>query len=174
MWVLLFLLACGGKAQTDSDTTIDWVGGEFEFETTDVRDHCLGGAVEALFMPEGKSTPHEFEHLISLPGFDELPVSYTVDLQPPFVEIPITVDSNDGETLQVRGSVIDAVELGTAAYGDCVVTMTVDLNMTPTSANQAEGDVLLTLTNPRGDDDLCPIFEETPCPIDLQLRATRD
>jgi len=174
MWVLLFLFACGDKNEANSDTSFEWVGGEFQFEVTGVREQCLGGALEALFMPEGPGTPHEFEHLITLPGFDELPMSYTVDLREPFVEMPVTVDSDDGATLQVRGSVMDSVELGGAAYGDCVVTMEVDLDMTPTSANEAEGDAVITITDPRGSDDLCPVFEETPCPIELQLRAIRD
>jgi len=179
MWIFMFILACGStKDEVETDTappveSFDWVGGDFQFETLAAKDQCLGGALEALFMPEGPAVPHEFEYLIALPSFDELPSSYTVDLRAPFVEMPVTVDSDDGETLQIRGSVMESVKLG-FAYGDCLVTMTVDLDLTPTSADTAEGDAVITITDPRGDDELCPIFDASPCPVELELLATRD
>ena len=88
--------------------------------------------------------------------------------------MPVTVDSDDGTILKVRGSEMEAVELGATAYGDCVVTMTVDLNLVPTSADTVEGLAVITVTNPRGDDGLCPVFDDTPCPVDLTLSASRD
>ena len=180
MWIYLFIFACGSDPAKDEATdtapaaeSFEWVGGEFQFETVSANDACLGGAMEALFMPEGPDVPHEFEYLIALPSFDELPSSYTVDLREPFVEMPVTVDSDDGETLQIRGSVMEAVKLG-FAYGDCVVTMTVDLDLAPTSAETAEGDAVINITDPRGDDELCPVFDSSPCDVALQLQATRD
>jgi len=125
-------------------------------------------------MPEGPATPNDFEYLIYLPDYEELPMSYSVDLRAPFIEMPVTVDSSDDSTLQIRGSVMDAVELGPATYGDCVVTMTVDLDLTPVSSNEAEGEAKITISDPRGDDGFCPIFDESPCPVDLSLTATRD
>ena len=174
MLMLMLFLACGAKSDTDDTNAFDWTGGDFQFQSVTVDDSCLGGALEALFMPEGPATPHDFEYLIYLPGYDDLPASYTVDLREPFVEMPVTVDSDDGKILKVRGSEMEAVELGASSYGDCVVTMTVDLNLVPTSANGAEGLAVITITNPRGEDGLCPVFEETPCPVDLTLSAVRD
>ncbi len=178
MWALLFIIACGtDKDVADSDSEpapepFEWAAGEFQFETVSVRDACLGGALEVLFMPDGPEDPHKFEYPIFLPSYEELPSSYTVDLREPFVEMPVTVDSDDGETLQIRGSVMEAVELG-IAYGDCVVTMTVDLDLTPSSANTAEGDAVITITDPRGEEALCPVFDDSPCAVDLNLIAVR-
>ena len=174
MLIFLFMMACGGKSTEDEEASFEWSSGDFQFQTVDVDDQCLGGALEALFMPEGPATPHNFEYLIYLPGYEELPVSYTVDLREPFVEMPVTVDSDDNRVLKIRGSVMEAVELGRATYGDCVVTMTVDLNLQPTSSSKAKGEARIIISDPRGDDGLCPIFDESPCPVDLSLTATRD
>ncbi len=174
MWIFLLILGCGDKSDPNEEASFTWSGGDFQFQTTDVGDECLGGALEALFMPDGPATPHDFEYLIYLPGYEELPMSYSVDLRAPFVEMPVTVDSEDSSTLQIRGSVMESVELGPTTYGDCVVTMTVDLDLTPVSADEAEGDATITISDPRGEDDLCPIFDETPCPVALDLVAVRD
>ena len=174
MWFILMMLACGSKSTEDEDSSFSWTSGDFQFQTTDVVDACLGGALEALFMPDGPATPHDFEYLIWLPGYEELPSSYTVDLREPFVEMPVTVESDDGRVLKIRGSVMDSVELGTATYGDCVVRMTVDLNLLPKSSDKVKGEARITISDPRGDDGLCPIFDESPCPVDLSLTADRD
>ena len=174
MWIFLFIMACGGKAANDDEASFTWSGGDFQFQTTDVDDQCLGGALEAMFMPEGPATPQDFEYLIYLPGYDELPMSYSVDLREPFVEMPVTVDSDDNRILKIRGSVMESVELGTATYGDCVVTMTVDLNLRPLASDEVEGKALITISDPRGEDGLCPIFDESPCPVELNLTAFRD
>ena len=176
MWILMLAMACGNKPEPaeEEDISFEWSGGDFQFQNTDVSDECLGGALEALFMPEGPATPHDFEYLIYLPGYEELPMSYSVDLRAPFLAMPVTVDSSDGNTLEIRGSVMESVELGATTYGDCVVTMEVDLDLTPTSSDEADGDAVITVRDPRGEDGLCPIFDETPCPVSLELLATRD
>jgi hypothetical protein len=176
MWLTLFILACSPKSEDTATSGIEeftWTAGQFSFETTEANDECLGGALEVLFMPDGPGTPHPFEYPIYLPSYDELPVSYTVDLREPFVQMPVTVDSPDERVLQVRGSVMSAVELGRAAYGDCVVTMTVDADILPTSSTEAAGNATLTISNPRGDDGRCPIFDDEDCDVTLQLSAIR-
>ena len=63
MWWLLLSLACsGGKDDADADggpasDVSEWSGGNFQFQTVDAEDSCLGGAFEVLFMPEGPATP---------------------------------------------------------------------------------------------------------------------
>jgi hypothetical protein len=176
MWLVLSILACGPKSDDSASSgagDFSWSAGQFNFETTEANDECLGGALEALFMPEGPATPHPFEYPIYLPSYDELPVSYTVDLREPFVQMPVTVDSPDARILQIRGSVMSSVELGRAAYGDCVVTMTVDADILPTSATEAFGNATITISNPRGDDGRCPVFDDEDCDVTLQLTATR-
>ncbi len=170
------MLACGPKAEDSASSVIEefsWSAGQFDFATTDANDECLGGALEALFMPEGPATPHPFEYPVYLPSYEELPVNYTVDLREPFVQMPVTVDSSDGRVLQIRGSVMSAVELGRAAYGDCVVTMTVDADILPTSSTEATGSATINITNPRGDDGRFPVFEDEECDVELTMTATR-
>ncbi|MGB0639476.1 MAG: hypothetical protein ACPGTU_09090 [Myxococcota bacterium] len=176
MWLIFAILACGSKAEDSAADGIEefaWTAGQFNFATTEATDECLGGALEALFMPRGPGTPDNFEYPIYLPSYAELPVSYTVDLRDPFVQMPVTVDSPDERVLQVRGSVMSAVELGRAAYGDCVVTMTVDADILPTSSTEATGNATLAISNPRGDDGRCPVFDDEDCDVKLQLSATR-
>ena len=173
MLTLLLFIACGAQSD-ESNNGRQWTGGNFQFQSVTVNDACLGGALEALFMPEGPANPHDFEYPVYLPGFNELPVDYNVDLREPFVNMPVTVDSQDDKILKLRGSEMEAVELGSAAYGDCVVTMKVDLNLVPTSANEAHGMGILTLIDPRGDDGLCPVFDAPSCSVDLTLSAVRN
>ena len=180
MMILALILACGGgdKASSADGGSVDpdvsdWSGGNFNFQTIDARDTCLGGAFEALFMPEGPSVPHDFEYEIYIPNFDDLPETYTIDLRDPFVAMPVSVDSPDGKTYEIRGSIMPAVELGRASYGDCVVTMTVDVDLKPVSADTAKGTATINISDPRGDDELCPIFEVSPCTVVLTLQADR-
>ena len=174
MWVFLLTLGCDGKSAEDEEASFTWTGGEFQFQTTEVVDQCLGGALEAMFMPAGPETPQDFEYLIYLPGYEEVPTSYSVDLREPFVEMPVEVDADEDRIFRIRGSVMESVELGAATYGDCVVTMTVDLNLRPLSPDEVKGKALITISDPRGDDGRCPIFDASPCPVNLSLTAIRD
>ena len=175
-WLFLFALACGsGDKDTGSDADKDgpWTGGDFDFYTQSVVDGCLGGALEALFMPEGPSEPNEFEYPIYLPGTDELPYTDTVDLRAPFLEMPVTIEDAGGGDLALRGSVMEAVVLGEPSYGDCVVTMTVDADLHPVSVDEVEGSASIAISNPRGDDGRCPVFSSEDCEVALTLTALR-
>ncbi len=176
MLILLTILACGDKTEDTGPAPFDpstWTAGEFDFQTIAADDECLEGALEALFMPEGPGTPHDFEFPIALPAYSDLPSSYTVDLRAPFVSMPVTVDSEDGVVFAIRGSLMEEVELGYATYGDCTVTMSVDADLTPQTADELSGAATITITEPRGEDDRCPIFDVEPCTVGLDLLATR-
>ena len=54
--MILWMLACGGPS--DSST---FEGGDYEVATVAMVDNCLDGALEALFMPQGRDTPQVFE-----------------------------------------------------------------------------------------------------------------
>ena len=173
--VLLLTSGCGKGADggTPEDLGFAWEGGDFQFTTWAATDACLDGAMEALFMPEGPESPWDFEFPLRLPAYDELPASYDVDFRDPFVGMPVTVDAAADGTFQVRGAVMDAVEMGRAAYGYCVVTMAVDADMLPTSADTAEGEARISVSAPRGEDERCPAFASDPCTVTLLLEATR-
>lgn len=174
---LALLLACGGRGGDDGDPAdavdFDWTGGDFQFTTWQVTDTCLDGALEALFMPDGPDAPWDFEYPVYLPAYDELPASYDVDFREPFVGMPVTVTAGSDGTLQVRGAVMEEVELGRGAYGDCVVTMSVDADMTPRSPDLADGEARIELSDPRGEDGRCPVLSGDPCTVTLILEATR-
>jgi hypothetical protein len=165
----LFVLgACGGSG-ADPDSL---KAGDYQFFTVAMEDSCLDGALETLFMPAGPASEHAFEYLIYIPHYDELPTTYSIDLREPFVGMEVTLDSDDGVTLQLRGAVMESVLLG-SAYGDCTVTMQVDADIVPLSAGALEGVAWLEMSNAQGSEDLCPVFSADPCQVVLSLRAEK-
>ncbi len=167
--LLVFLLACA----SDNEVAASFEGGDFDFFTLNALDECLGGAMEALFMPEGVDTPHEFEYPIYIPSYTELPTSYDVDFRDPFVGMPVTVEDGGDGWFAIRGSVMEAVQLDAVKYGDCVVTMTVDADLLPADADNVDGQSLIEISDPRGSEGLCPVFDADPCEVRLDLLATR-
>ena len=172
LFLIFCLVACSSEEDT-SEKDFTWAGGEFDFQTVDTTDACLGGALEVLFMPNGPDTPHDFEYPIYLPNYDELPMSYAIDLREPFVGMEVTVREGQDGTLAIRDSVMESVELGAGTYGDCVVTMTVDADITPSSANSAEGEAQIQIGDPRGSDERCPVLDSDPCTVSLHIAASR-
>lgn len=166
--LLLLLSACGGPEVSG----VELVAGDYQFYTLAVDDGCLDGALAALFMPDGRDQSKAFDYPIYVPGWDDLPTTYAVDFREPFVGMDVMVTEGDGGTLAIRGSVMDAVALG-AAYGDCVATMAVDLDLTPVEAGRLDGAATLYISDPRGSDGLCPVFHAEPCELGLDLEALR-
>jgi len=173
---LSLLSACGGPALDSAPTPGgfdgDIRGGDYQFFTSAAADACLDGALEALFMPSGPQTPHAFSYPVYVPAYDELPLTYDVDFREPFVGMTVTVEERAGGGLMFAGSVMEAVALGDA-YGDCVVTMVVDAELTPLSAASFEGASVIGVSDARGSEGLCPVFEADPCEVSLALEAER-
>ena len=169
--LMLLVIGCG-KTDEESALGFSWQGGDFDFTTTATDDACLDGALEALFMPGGPESPQEFEYSIYLPAYDELPIDYDIDLRAPFVGMPVTVTGSTDGLLSANG-VMDEVALGVVSYGDCVVTMTATIDMTPTDSDTAEGYAIVAMSNPRGDDGRCPVYDADPCEVTLTLTANR-
>lgn len=167
---LALALGCGGPAGGDTGAAPVHTPGDYDFFTLAADDACLGGALEALFMPAGPDTPHAFTYPIPIPAAEDLPATYTIDLREPFVGMPITLTRAAGGALQIRGAVMESVVLG-PAYGDCAVTMTVDGSVEPAGPGRLTGAATLTLTDPRGAQGLCPVFDASPCDVRLQLDA---
>jgi hypothetical protein len=173
--LLLLALACGGApaddAEGDGESTAVWEGGELDFVTRAVDDECLGGALEALFMPEGPNTPHPFLYPVYAPPYDALPSSYDVDFREPFIGMPVTVTEGDDGVLEIRGSVMDEVTMG-FTWGDCVTTMAVDADLFPTGATTLVGEARISISDPRGEQERCPVFDQDPCTVTLDLAAS--
>jgi hypothetical protein len=147
--------------------------GEYDFRTEAAVDECLGGALEALFMPEGPETPHAFAYPIYIPGQDELPATYDIDLRAPFIGMPVTVEDAGQGALAVRGAVMESVLLDEVRYGDCAATMTVDIDLYPLTSTTLDGQARLEVSDARGAEELCPVFAADPCQVTLAVAAER-
>jgi hypothetical protein len=167
MWMLL-VLAC-----SDADSHVTLASGDYAFRTEAAVDECLGGALEALFMPEGPDTPHAFTYPIRIPGPNELPATYDIDLREPFVGMPVTVEDAGQGALAVRGAVMESVLLDEVRYGDCAATMTVDIDLTPLTSTTLRGQARLQVSDARGEEELCPVFAADPCLVTLAVAASR-
>jgi len=175
---LVLAAGCGrDDGVSDDDDThgdpSDYVGGDFQFTTLAVEDGCLDGALEVLFMTEGPEVPKEWDYPTYLPSFDEMPTTYAIDLREPFVGIVVTVEEGGPDRMVVEDAVMDEVLLGEDRYGDCVVTMTCDVDLTVVGATRLEGSAAISISDPRGEDDRCPVFDASPCTMTLTLVAEK-
>jgi hypothetical protein len=168
---MLALLACA--ADSEGAGVADFEAGAFDFQTLNALDECLEGALEAFFMPEGVDVPHDFEYPIYVPSYAELPTGYDIDLREPFVGMPVTVTDGGDGWFSIRGSVMEEVRLDEYKYGDCDVTMVVDADLLPADADTIDGQARIDVSDPRGDEDRCPVFASDPCQVTLDLHATR-
>ena len=166
----LLLPACKGDDPADGGIA-DWGGGTFQVSTLAVRDACFDGALAALFMPQGADTPQVFEYDVYLPAYEELPLSYSIDLREPFVGMPLTMRAGDGGALLGTGT-IEAVLLNADVYGDCVADMDVAVTIAPQSSTTASGAADITIRDLRGDEGRCPVPDADPCVVALTLSAT--
>jgi len=159
----------GGDDDVSQENPADYTGGDFLITTMAVEDGCLDGALEVLFMPDGPATPNAWEYPTYLPPFDEMPKSYAIDLREPFMGIEITVEDAGNYQMRVDDAVMEEVLLGEDRYGDCAVTMTCDVDMTVLGRRHVEGTTAIALSDPRGDDGRCPVFDQLPCTMTLTL-----
>lgn len=170
----LALAGCKPPGGGDDDGPPDeYTGGDFDFLTVGVEDGCLDGALEALFMPDGPTVANAWEYPVHLPGFDDMPETYPIDLRAPFVGIQVTVEEAGENRMTVANAVMESVLLGEEQYGDCVVTMTCDVDLEVVSSTRVEGSVAISISNPRGDDDRCPVFDQLPCAMALTVEADK-
>lgn len=163
--MLLILLACANEAN-------ELKSGDYQFYTVDMEDACLDGALEALFMPQGRTTPQAFEYPVYVPSLDELPASYEISLREPFVGMPITV-RKAGRSLEFEGGVMDEVLLNENLYGDCAATMVVDSTITPSTKTTGTGLATVEISDLRGDEGRCPAPDADPCTVTLELELER-
>lgn len=177
MIALLLLFACGGNDPDSDASAFDpaaWEGGDFDVDVVTVDDDCLGGAFEALFMPDGPAETETLDYTLRLPGYADLPDAYAMDLRAPFLSMPVTAETNDGVAFQLRGDTVTDLPMGFASYGDCTITAVVNADFKPSDQSTAFGSATIDVSNPRGDDDRCPLFDADPCTVALDLTALRN
>ena len=170
MTLLLSLVLACTDPPGDSGGEGVFVAGDYQFYTVTADDGCLDGAMEALFMPEGPETPHPFEDLIYVPALEELPLTYEVSFREPFVGMEVTaVDDGDG-AIAFEESLMEAVLLNEALYGDCAADMTVSGRMQAKASGEAgTGAATVDLSNATGSEGRCPPLDADPCRVELSL-----
>ena len=166
--ILLLLMACAGEQGAD-----ELRSGDYEFSTVAMDDACLDGALEALFMPQGRDTPQVFEYPIYVPGLDEVPMEQEISLREPFVGMPISVQSGQDGRLFFEGGVMTEVLLDEGLYGDCAATMTVSAWVEPVEKTVGIGQAVLDLSDFAGDEGRCPLVDADPCRVTLELSLER-
>jgi len=164
--MILWMLACAGP-----DGAATFEGGDYEVATVAMVDDCLDGALEALFMPQGRDTPQVFEFPVYVPGQDELPLTYDISLREPFVGVEITLDGDS--VLEGETSTIDAVLLNEPLYGDCGADMSGQVTLTADSSTSGTGSIDLELSNFQGAEERCPTLDQDPCPVSLDIVLNR-
>ncbi len=177
-WLLsLIALLCGAvlvgcpAADDDDDASGEFEAGMFEFSTVGVTDGCIGGAAEALYMPDGPSVPVVWEDAIELPAFSELPKTYTIPLPDPFHDMEITIDSPGEDQFVMEGAENNDVYLDEDQYGDCLTDNDISAVLTLQDNDTITGTSTLSVTNVRGDN--CPQFDADPCEVVLDIEAAR-
>ncbi len=168
MRTALLLLPLLVAACEPSTPASDFTSGDFQFRTLAVSDGCLDGAMNVLFMPEGE--PADFPDPIYLPGVDDLPATYEIDLPDPFSEMTVTV-TGDGESLHVEGAENTGVEFDADTYPGCLVDTIIDVALVIDSADTAHGTAVLTTSN--FDGESCPEPDDDPCDVVATLEADR-
>jgi hypothetical protein len=51
--------------------------------------------------------------------------------------------------------------------------MTADVDLEVVSAGRVEGSVAISIADPRGEDDRCPVFDQLPCTMTLTVEAEK-
>jgi hypothetical protein len=130
--MVLLLMSCAGDDPAD-----ELRSGDYEVSTVAMRDDCLDGALEALFMPEGPATPHIFEFPIFVPAVADTPMDQELSLREPFVSMPVHIVHEGQGRLSFSGAVMEEVLLDEGLYGDCASTMVVETCPTSTAPRAA-------------------------------------
>lgn len=165
MTLLLTALAC------TTDDAEDFTGGDFQITTTAVDDGCYDGAINTVFLPDGDDSTNDWANPTYLPGWDELPATYTIALQDPFSDMEVTMVDGGAQNLVVDGASQTAVELDADQYPGCTADMSIYVDITVVSAGEISATATLTTSNTQG--DTCPTITSDPCDITLDLVGAR-
>ena len=164
---LLLALAC------TTDGATDFTGGDFQLTTTAVSDYCYDGAMVTIFLPEGDGTTNEWANATTLPGLDELPSTYTIQLQEPFSDMEVTMEAGaDATSMHVHDASQDGVLIN-EAWDDCYADLSFSADITIVDADNVTGFVEVTTSNAVGDSCEEMMGGATECTVELDLTGTR-
>ena len=170
-FLMAALVGCGDKDDTGSDGG-SFDAGEFQFTNTAVDDACLDGGFTVLFLPEGNGTENDWAYPVELPAWDNLPATYSIQLQEPFSGMEITVTEGGSEQFSMAGALQTGVVFNEDSYPDCTVDLNIDATINIETSDSVTGQAFMTVDNPSG--DTCPVFEGgTPCQVTLDFYGSR-
>ncbi len=164
------LVSCGDES-TDFDFTA-FEGGTFQFTNIGVDDGCYDGSFNVIFMPEG--TANDWDITTEIPGWGDLPSTYDLSLPDPFTSMEVTVDeAGDGVMAINDVPQPGQVELDPDNFPGCFVDVVISADLTIIDADNLQGSATLVTQGFDDDPTNCPVVEEDPCTISLDLTATR-
>lgn len=165
------LVGCGDK--DDSGSSGDaFEAGEFQFTNTAVSDACLDGGFTVLFLPEGDGSESDWAYPVELPAWDNLPATYSIQLQDPFSSMEITVTEGGTDQFAMAGALQTGVVFNEDSYPDCTVDLSIDATINIETADSVTGQAFMSVDNPSG--DTCPVFDSgTPCQVTLDFYGSR-
>ena len=154
------------------ETVTDFAAGNFQLYVVEVDDDCLDGALKPVFMPHGGDTPYALQHPTPIPGFDQLPHTYTMTLAEPFAEMGLTM-VRDGDGMKVTDAHQEGVLLGLKGAGDCAGDMDFGATVTVKTADSIRMDTTVTFTTFESTTEACPKTAPLPCTVRLEMTGTR-
>ena len=165
MTLLLSALACttGGAD--------DFTGGDFQITTIAADDGCYDGALETVFLPEGAGTTNDWATTTYIPGWDELPATYTIELQDPWSDMEVTMVDGGAGNMVVEDATQTGVELDPDQWPDCTADASIYVDITIVSADEISATATLTLSNMQGDN--CDPIDGDSCDVSLDLTGAR-
>ena len=90
-------------AGDDDDATGGFIAGQFQFTTVGVTDSCTDGALEAIYLPGGPGTTSDWQYPIEMPAFEDCPAQVSIQLQAPFNDMDVTIDSPGADQFSISG-----------------------------------------------------------------------
>ncbi len=176
--------ADAGKATTGTETSTTggdtaasggFKGGKFLLTTYEVKDECLDGGLELLFMPDGKDKPYAVSDTpTELPDQSTLPKTLTVNLKAPFKALDIKLESKAANQMSVKDAKQTGIQVDKTNYGDCVVDMNVNADITAASADALDLAVTIDVSKwTSAADKKCPTPKAEPCKVTLSMKGAR-
>ena len=167
----LFAIGCGDKTTEDTSENAEqsFQAGAFQFTNQAVDDQCLDGGFNVLFIPDGTSS--DWQNTVELPSEEELPKSYTIELQEPFSSMAVTVSSGGDGVLVIEEATQEGVLFDEDNYRDCLVDLGIQADINIIDENNITGVATLSVTNSQG--ETCPQFNSSPCNILLDFTGIR-
>ncbi len=162
-----------GPSGTDGTGAVtNFAGGEFQLRVDAVVDTCLDGGLSLVFMPDGEETPYTLQYPTYLPGYDELPSTYTMKLAVPFQDMQLTME-RQGAGMAASDAPQSDVLLSLPGSADCRADMLIGAVVTVASAESVTLEAAVEMIAFSSPTDTCPAVDAVPCQVTLSMTGER-